>query len=206
MSDTSERESSPSTLSSVAIPVRRTAEPDESMSAALRRRLVVSSSGLLRRFALALWSAKILQPCAAMLPGLGRDSDPNWRRWITASCPSDCEPVALGLTIDGIGCSCSVSAPTPCARDWKDGTSAVHASRHYRRNITEKRGAQFPRWVAFHYGLVPGPRAYEVALGFPEDWTAVAFERSGTRSSRKSRNGSQSKSEAPRTLSHERTR
>lgn len=179
-------------LSSEAILARRTVGPGNAVSGVWRRRLEVPFSKLLRLCALDLWFARILQPCEPTLPGLGGDFDRNWRALVTACCPSDSEPVALGLTTDGIACSCSASVPTPCARDWKDGTSVAHAVKHYKRNITEKRGPQFPRWVAFHHGFMPGPIVYEVALGFPEDWTAIESAPSEIRSSRRSRSGSRS--------------
>jgi hypothetical protein len=152
----------------------------------------MSSSALLTSFARALWSERTPQSLDPMLPGLGGDFVPSSSALTTWSCPSDSGPVALGLTVGEIACSCSPKGPTPCARDWKDGTSVPHAVRHYQRNLAEGRGPQFPRWVAFHYGLIPGPIVYEVALGFPEDWTRVGFEPSVTRSSRKSHSGSES--------------
>jgi hypothetical protein len=191
MSEPLEPISSPSTLSAGEIHVRTTVAPGASISGLSRRRSAMSSSALLRHFARALWCARTPRPSDPMLPGLGGDFAPNWSALTTSSCPSDSGPVALGLTVDGTACSCSPNGPTPCARDWKDGTSVPHAVKHYERNLREKRGPQFPRWVAFHYGLMPGPIVYEVALGFPEGWTSVEFAPSGTRSSLKSRSGSE---------------
>lgn len=160
------------TSSSAAIRVRKTAEP-ESESQLVKRRLAVSLSELLMRFARELWFARIQRKQGLMLPGLGGDFDPNWNDLVTLCCPSNLGHVALGRTDSENGCSCSLKGPTPCARDWKDSGDMEQVRRHYLRNLAEKRGSQFPRWVAFHHGFVPGPTVYEVALGFPEGWTEI---------------------------------
>lgn len=158
--------------SSAAIRAKRIAGPD-SEAAQANRRSAVSSSELLMNFARELWSERIRQRRASTLPGLGPGFDPSLSDLVTLCCPSDCEPVALGLTVNASDCSCLLKGPTPCARDWKDNGDVEKVKRHYERNQREKRGSQFPRWVAFHHGFVPGPIVYEVALGFPEDWTLI---------------------------------
>ena len=158
--------------SSAAIRARRTAGPD-SATAQANRRLAVSSSALLMNFARNLFSARIQAKRELTHRGLGTDSETSLSDLVTLCCPSNSEPVVLGLTDKGSGCSCSLKGPTPCARDWKDNGDVEKVKRQYERNLREKRGLQFPRWVAFHHGFVPGPIVYEVALGFPEDWTSI---------------------------------
>lgn len=174
--------------SSVATRAKRTAGPD-SETAQASRRLAVSSSALLTNFARELWSERTRQRRESTLPGLGIGFDPSLNDLVTLCCPSDCEPVALGLTVNAKDCSCLLKGPTPCARDWKDNGDVEKVKRHYERNQREKRGSQFPRWVAFHHGFVPGPIVYEVALGFPEDWTLIESDASATLSVPKSPNG-----------------
>jgi hypothetical protein len=103
-----------SMLSAAATPVRRTAEL-ASQEERERRLLALSSSALLTFFARELWSVKIRREYAPTLPGLGIAFDPNWSALATLCCPSDLEPVALGLSTNWIGCSCLPSVPTPTA-------------------------------------------------------------------------------------------
>lgn len=99
------------------IPARPTAQPVSPHS----RASAVSSSALLRHFAQALWSEKIQVSSETTLLGPGGNSELAWNRLVTLCCPSDSEPVALGLSIDGTDCSCSPQFPTPTATDWKGG-------------------------------------------------------------------------------------
>lgn len=95
-------------------PAKKTAQ-HECISERHRRASAMSSSALLTHFARALFSEKTRRESVGTLPGLGFDSEPPWSDLATWFCPSDSEPVALGLSIDGIGCSCSPSVPTPTA-------------------------------------------------------------------------------------------
>jgi hypothetical protein len=188
---TSAETASPASMSSSAeILARRTAAPDESTSERWRRLSAMSSSALLMRVARDLFSARIQPESAQMRLGLGGDSDPRWNDLITWCCPSESEPVALALTASGTACFCSLRGPTPCARDWKDGKNAEHGKKHFLRNQAEGRGSQFPRWVAWKFGFMPGPLVYEKALGFPEGWTDIGSEASATVLRRRSQSSS----------------
>lgn len=96
------------------IPAKRTAAPG-SRNQREHRLLALSSSALLSNFARGLFSEKIRRESAGMLPGLGGDSAMNLKLLATLFCPSDSEPVALGLTTSGTGCSCLPRIPTPTA-------------------------------------------------------------------------------------------
>lgn len=98
----------------VEIPVRRTAELAY-MKEHARRLSALSSSALFRSFARALFSEKIQHESERTLPGLGGDFEPVSKVLATLCCPSDSEPVALGHTTSGTGCSCLVNVPTPTA-------------------------------------------------------------------------------------------
>ncbi len=105
--------SPPSIWSLEAIPARPIVSPaKEAPLDSMTRASAQHSSPLLTRFARALFSERIRTRAERMLPGLGGTFDPDWRLLATLFCPSDSERVALGLTIDGIGCGCSASYGT----------------------------------------------------------------------------------------------
>lgn len=146
------------TLSAEVIRAKKTATAGKTESA-LSRRSDMSSSVLLMHFARELWFERILPLSDPMLPGLGGDLEPNLKDLITWCCPSDCGRVALGLTIDGIGCSCSPKLKTPCARDWKG----------------KGRQGSLPKilWEQFGGSGYPNPAFYEAVQGFPDTWTEL---------------------------------
>lgn len=142
----------------------------------LIRASAVSSSELLMSFALALFSARIPRPSVQMLPGLGRDFDPAWRALVTLSCPSDSEPVALGLTTVGTGCSCSPSWPTPTASLFGCRDVRNLLSRRERCKEKHRNGNGFGLTLGQHCALIgvePTPGLLEGLMGFPEGWTDV---------------------------------
>jgi hypothetical protein len=81
-------------------------------------------------------------------------------------CPSDSGRVALGLSIDGIACSCLVSAPTPVACAWRGGT----AKDHPRANRKTTFHHWFTRTTGWTYAE---PEAIEAAQGFPDMWSEL---------------------------------
>ena len=93
----------------------------------------------------------------------GRD----WSGWDILCCPSDSDPVALGLVTEGSGCSCSVSYPTPAARDWK-GMSA----KSWRDRIGTVPGRTFPT-LPDKIGGPPHPEFVEEVMGFQIGWTEL---------------------------------
>jgi hypothetical protein len=143
----------------------------------------VTSSAWLMRFARALFSERIRVTSDGMLPGLGGGCEMGWNRLVTLSCPLGCERVALALSTNGRGCSCSPSLPTPIASDWRGGK---------RRR---KKGSQvnlrdvYTQTTGWLYLPV---EAMEAAMGFPITWTEC--EPSETPSSPKSQSGSDIKS------------
>lgn len=141
---------------------KKTATPEREVHAR-NRASAVSSSVLLMHFAHALWSEKIHPPSDVMLLGPGDDFDPSLSRLVTLACPSDCEPVALGLSTSVTGCSCSVRYPTPTRSDRK-GMS----SKKWRLQRPGKTG--FVRFTDV-LGGVPHPDFLELVMGFPEKWT-----------------------------------
>ena len=142
---------------------KRTAEPAPEITAR-NRASAMSSSALLRHFAHALWSAKIQPSPGPTLPGLGGECELLWNRLATLSCPSDSEPVALGLTTSATGCSCSLSYPTPTASDWKGGKRKRKAGSqaNLRDEFTQRTGL-----------LYLHPADCEAAMGFPTMWTEL---------------------------------
>lgn len=146
-----------------AIHAKPTAQPWEAVTASTRAS-AVSSCGLLLHFARALWSERIRPTSDAMLPGLGGASEMALNRSVTLSCPSDSEPVALGLSISGNGCSCSPRYPTPTASDWKGGKRKRKSGSqvNLRDEFTQTTG-----WLYLH------PEDLEAAQGFPTTWTEL---------------------------------
>lgn len=145
------------------IPVKPTA-PQSELASAATRALAVSSSELLMSFARALWSEKTPRTHARTLPGLGGDFDPNWNALVTRCCPSDFGRAALGLSINGTACSCSVSLPTPTASDWRGGKRKRKAGSqaNLRDEFTQKTGL-----------LYLHPEDFEAAAGLPTTWTEL---------------------------------
>lgn len=122
----------------------------------------MSSSELLRNFALALWSEKTPQQSEKTLLGLGSDSEVNWNDLVIQCCPSDTGRVALALTSGGTACSCSPSFRAPNARDWK-GMSA----KSWRERTTGDPTPTLPDQI----GGVPHPEFVEELCGFPIGWS-----------------------------------
>lgn len=139
----------------------------------------VSSSALLRHFARALWSARIPVESSQTRLGLGGECDERWSVLATLACPSDCEPVALALSIGGKGCSCSPRMPTPTATDWKGGQARPQRGRQL--NLRD--------WWMSRYGQRYLPSAVSLAAqGFPTTW--LECEPSATPCHTKSPSGS----------------
>lgn len=139
------------TYSRAAIRVRRTAAP-ESPAERARRLSALSSSALLASFARALWSEKIRRASAPTLPGLGGDSETSLSGLAMWYCPSDSDPVALGLSISGTGCSCSRLCPTPTAAGFgvKDVPRLLDRRRRTKERVGNGNGfgLTFEQWVA----------------------------------------------------------
>jgi hypothetical protein len=97
-----------------------------------------------------------------MLPGLGGDFEANWNALATLCCPSESEPVALGLISERTACSCSPNFRAPTARDWK-GMSA--------KSWRERTDGDTTPTLPDQIGGVPNPEFVEELLGFPIGWT-----------------------------------
>jgi hypothetical protein len=149
----------------MAIHAKKTVTPVKAMSDASSRALAMSSSELLMSFALALLSEKTQAESEPMLPGLGNDSEWSWRKWVTQFCHSDSEPVVLGLTTDGKGCSCLVTLPTPCKRDYK----GMSSKKWRERTPAEARKSGCKSWATLPdaIGGTPHPEFLEAVMGFP---------------------------------------
>ncbi len=161
------------------IPVRETRLP----ASQAERVLAVTSSALLMHCGLALFSERIRVISGEMLPGLGGECELAWSRLATLCCPSDSERVALGLSIKGNACSCSVSLPTPVASDWKGGKRK--RKKGYQANLRDE-FTQTTGWLYLH------PEDLEAAMGFPATWSELSG--SATRSTPPSPSGSESES------------
>lgn len=180
--------SSPLTLSVEETPASETATLGATEPATVRQ--PSTSSGLLTRFARALWFGRIHQPSDQMRLGLGSDSETPSNASDTASSLFDYGHVALGLTTLGIDCSCLPHYRTPTARDWK-GTSA--------KSWRERTKGDTTPTLPDQIGGTPHPEFVEELMGFPIGWTAL--KPLETASSRKSRNGSLSGSKTRKGLS-----
>lgn len=128
----------------------------------LRHLLAMSLSALLMNFARRLWYGRIPASSAQMPLGLGRDFDPILNTLAILSSPSDSGRVALGLTFNGIVCSCSPQFRSPNARDWK-GMSA----KSWRERTKGDPTPTLPDQI----GGVPHPEFVEQLMGFPAGWT-----------------------------------
>ena len=148
--------SSPSMLSAAATPASATVTPEE-MEEGLRVQRITSSA-LLMSFAHALFSARILPSSGQMHLGLGGDFAQNSNVLVTLCCPSDSGRVALALTTEESGCSCSPHYRTPTARDWK-GMSA----KSWRTRVAGDKTPTLPDQL----GGVPHPEFVEALMGFP---------------------------------------
>lgn len=157
------------TSSRVATLARPTAS-QAGLGEVARRVSAVTSSALLMHFGLALFYEKT-RVRERMLPGLGGECGVSWSRLVTLCCPSDCERVALGLTANGTGCSCSPNWYAPTATDWKGGTKAERKDGGNRGQFRH----QYTRRTGYLY---PDPAVMEAVLGFPAGWTEC--EPSGT--------------------------
>lgn len=146
-----------------AIPAKRTAEQDNQQDSH-NRRSVMSSSELLLSVALGLFSGRTRHLCDQMPLGLGGDSDRNLSDLVTLCCPSDSEPVALALTTEESGCSCSPNFPTPCARDYKGMSSASWRARE---------GAKAWSTLPNKIGGMPHPEFVEELIGFPTGYSEL---------------------------------
>ena len=125
------------------------------------------SSELLKHFALALFSERIHLEPRQMRLGDGPDFDPVLSRLATWCCPSDSEPVALALTINGTGCSCLPNHPTPTASDWKGSTGL--GSR--RGTLAERIAMEESSGGSTVY---PHPELVEHLMGFPIGWSELS--------------------------------
>lgn len=122
-----------------------------------------SLSPSLKRFARDLFSERIRQLSSEMPLGLGTDSGESFIDLDTMFCHSASEPVALAMTIDGKGCSCSRKHPTPIASDHKGSTGKGC------------RYGSLAEYVAMNCGqhktCYPHPEYAEQVMGFPIGWT-----------------------------------
>lgn len=147
-------------LSLEATRANETATPEETEAA--KPAQPVSSSVLLRSFALSLFSEKIQQSQKQMRLGLGGDSETNWSDLNILCSPSDSGHVALALTTNATDCFCLPHYRTPTARDWK-GMSA----KSWRERTV---GDQTPT-LPDQLGGTPHPEFVEELMGFPAGWT-----------------------------------
>lgn len=165
--------SGPVTSSSAAIRAKRTVRPALPAELA-RRHSALNSSALLTRFARALFSERTPPESVQMLPGLGGDSGTSSRIVATRSCPSDSDPVALGLSTSGTGCSCLLSRPTPSASLF--GCKDVERMLARRERLKQQHGngngfgLTLGQWAAVN-GVDLTPEMVEAMLGFPAGWS-----------------------------------
>lgn len=127
-----------------------------------------NSSGLLRHFAHALWCEKTPTPVAPTLFGPGGECGLSWSEWDTRCCPSDSEPVAVGLTTSGTGCSCSATVPTPTASLF--GCKDVPRMLARRKKYAEKYGNNgfgltLQQWVALRFFPTPTATDWKGSTG-----------------------------------------
>lgn len=167
--ETQPKASGGATSSQAGTHAKKTATPARLLLDSNSRPLAVSSSGSLMFFGLGLFSGRILQKLQPMLPGLGSGFDVALSRLVTLLCPSDCEPVALALSISGKGCSCSPCYPTPCKRDHKGQSSKKWRERSAKdaRKSKAKPYATLPDAI----GGCPHPEFVEELMGFPIGYT-----------------------------------
>lgn len=131
--------------------------------------------GSLLPIALALSCERIQAGSDLTRPGLGGDSEASLKNLAMQFCQSDSEPVVLGLTTNGKGCSCSPNYRTPTARDYK-GMSA----KSWRERTNGDKTPTLPDQL----GGTPNPEFVEWLMGFPKGFTES--QHWGTRSCRKS--------------------
>jgi hypothetical protein len=123
-------------------------------------------SALLTRFALDLFSEKIQVSSGLTLFAPGERCELILSHLDTLCCHSDSEPVALALSIDGKGCSCSPRYPTPTASDWKGSTGK--GSR--RGTLAERLAILAGKPGETCY---PHPEFVEALMGFRVGWSAL---------------------------------
>lgn len=159
------QQSGGSILSAEATPARKIAELGNRDGHVPVRRLAVSLSGLLMRFGLALFSGRIRTHRVGTLPGLGSECDLSWNALVTLCCPSDSDPVALGLTTGGIECSCSPQWRTPLASD--------NRSRGNKHSKSTQRRLREGKTITLSMQLdgPPSPAFLEELMSFPLGWS-----------------------------------
>src|SRR3970040_2375066 len=143
-------------------PAKQTVMPLE--TARYKILLALSSSGLLMRSALSLFSERIRESFARPHLGRGTGSNNPLKILATLFCPLDSERVALALTTGEKGCSCSPSYRTPTARDWKGMSAKSWSKRRLSRAIAT---------LADQVGGAPHPEFLEELMGFPTGWTEL---------------------------------
>jgi len=156
------------TLSAEEIHVMETATPEVCISEN-ERILRFTSCESLQRFALDLFSERIRPSSVPMLPGLGIDLELDWNLLVTLSCPSGSGPVALALSTDGLGCSCSPNYPTPVASDHKGSTGLGS-----RIGTLAERLAVVCKESSDRRTVYPHPEFAEDLMGFPIGWTDLS--------------------------------
>ena len=171
MSDASIRAASNESPSSPAgIPASRTASRvgasrEEKGSGA-------SSSAVLRRFARLLFSERTRRTYARTHRGPGSDSGTSCGGSAIESALSASGRVALALTTDGIGCSCSLRFRTLTAFDARRGPKSVAL---YRECLKSSRHCITLRdQVEHELDMAPIPPDWaEEFMGFPTGWTEL---------------------------------
>lgn len=134
-----------------------------------RIRLEVSSSELLVNFVHELSSERTLPKLTQTRLGLGGECDAHSEKLATQFCPLDSERVVLGLTTDGIDCSCSPNYPTPRASMSSHGIAWCRARNGDHRSNLE----DFLGWLHLEQGngetpgLNANPEWIEWLMGFP---------------------------------------
>lgn len=196
---TSKTSSRKPTSSSVAIPAKRI-PVRVSDQTVLRRRWARISSVSLDSFALLLFCERIRVRYAKMRRGLGGECDWSLRKLVMASCPSDYDPVALAVGIDGIGCTCSDAGkglmPSPSKRDYKGSNLTRQADRlkdtmndfliylfatptklcqngYSEKNKQRKLEAGFGLKLTDQLAGQPHPEFLEALMGFETGWTEL---------------------------------
>jgi len=149
-------------------PASKTASPGEESLG--DRASALSSSAVLRRFALCLFSERTQRAFGRTPPGPGSDSETSSDPLDMLSSLSVSGRVALALTTDGIGCSCSVRFRTLTAFDAHRGPKSAAL---YRECLTSRRHCITLRdQVEHELGMAPIPPAWaEAFMGFPGGWT-----------------------------------
>lgn len=151
------------TSSVAAIHAKETATPEASGKPSTRT-WEASSSALFAHLARALFFERIRGRHDQTLFGPGIECGIAWKDLATLCCPSDSDPVALGLTIDAIACGCSVKCPTPTASMW--AVKDVPAMLRRRDRIHAERGnggfgLTLAQWLAVRFFPTPTARDWK---------------------------------------------